>query len=219
VARNGGVWRVVGVHGLGRKPLAAAATGRQRAASTADPSARLIYGLFIIVAIARIALFINNLPLLPRSTGFDAEGHEEYVRFIQEKGTLPSAKDGWEMYQPPLYYAASALLLNAVGLSAEENDGLSALRTVNCIVGLVHCWLALLCLRLLFPENPAAQAVGLLIAAFLPPHLYLSQYVTNEPLAGLFVTAAFYFAFAPCGRKRKIFICTLASEPQWVWRC
>ena len=57
---------------------------------------------------------------------------------------------------------------------------------------LVHCWLALLCLRLLFPENLAAQAVGLLVAAFLPPHLYLSQYVTNEPLAGLFVTVAFY---------------------------
>ena len=63
---------------------------------------------------------------------------------------------------------------------------------MNGVAGLVHCWLALLCLRLLFPENPAAQAAGLLMAAFLPPHLYLSQYVTNEPLAGLFVTVAFY---------------------------
>jgi 4-amino-4-deoxy-L-arabinose transferase-like glycosyltransferase len=166
--------------------------GRQLTASTTDPSARLIYGLFIIVAIARIALFINNLPQLPRSVGFDANGHEEYIRFIQEKGTLPSANDGWEMYQPPLYYGVSASLLNAVGLSVNENDGLSALRSVNCVVGLVHCWLALLCLRLLFPENPAAQAAGLLIAAFLPPHLYLSQYVTNEPMAGLFATVAFY---------------------------
>ena len=134
--------------------------GRQVAASTTDSSAKLIYALFIIVAIARIALFINNLPLLPRSLGFDADGHEEYVRFIQEKGTLPSAKDGWEMYQPPLYYAASATLLNAVGLSTDENDGLSALRSVNCIVGLVHCWLALLCLRLLFPSRHTTATSG-----------------------------------------------------------
>ena len=42
------------------------------------------------------------------------------------------------------------------------------------------------------PANPAAQAAGLLIAAFLPPHLYLSQYITNEPLAGLLVTVAVY---------------------------
>jgi tetratricopeptide (TPR) repeat protein len=105
---------------------------------------------------------------------------------------LPLPKDGWEMHQPPLYYAASAMLLDAGSLSVPDNDAAVLLRTVNGIVGLVHCWLALLCLRLLFPENPAAQAVGLLIAAFLPPHLYLSQYVTNEPLAGLFVTVAFY---------------------------
>jgi hypothetical protein len=32
----------------------------------------------------------------------------------------------------------------------------------------------------------------LLVGAFLPFHLYLSQYVTNEPLAGLFMTTAFY---------------------------
>jgi Flp pilus assembly protein TadD len=166
--------------------------GRRVAAPTADPSAKLIYGLFIIVAIARTALFINNLPQLPHLMGFDAEGHEQYIRFIQEKGALPSANDGWEMYQPPLYYAASAMLLDACGLSASDNDAAILMRTVNGVVGLVHCWLALLCLRLLFPENPAAQAAGLLIAAFLPPHLYLSQYVTNEPLAGLFATAAFY---------------------------
>jgi len=166
--------------------------GRQVAVAITDPSAKLIYGLFIIVVIARTALFINNLPQLPRLMGFDADKHEQYIQFIQEKHALPLPKDGWEMHQPPLYYAASAMLLDACSLSVPENDAAFLLRTVNGIVGLVHCWLALLCLRLLFPENPAAQAVGLLITAFLPPHLYLSQYVTNEPLAGLFVTVAFY---------------------------
>lgn len=167
--------------------------GRQVAVSTADSSAKLIYGLFIIVVIARTALFINNAPQLPRLMGFDAVEHEKYVQFIQEKHALPLPKDGWEMHQPPLYYAASAMLLDACSLSVPDNDAAFALRAVNGVVGLIHCWLALLCLRLLFPENLPAQAAGLLVAAFLPPHLYLSQYVTNEPLAGLLVTVAFYF--------------------------
>ena len=79
---------------------------RQVAASNTDPSAKLIYGLLIIVVVARTALFVNNLPQLPRSMGFDAEAHEKYVQFIQEKHALPLPEDGWEMHQPPLYYAA-----------------------------------------------------------------------------------------------------------------
>ena len=87
------------------------------------------------------------------------------------------------------------------------NDAASSvLRGVNGAAGLLHCWLLFLCLRLLFPANLAAQAVGLLIAAFLPVHLYLSQYVTNDPLAGLFVTSAFYF-----------YLLTLRTEKQRVW--
>jgi 4-amino-4-deoxy-L-arabinose transferase-like glycosyltransferase len=179
--------------------------GRQAAASTADPSAKLMYGLLIIVVIARTALFINNLPQLPRLMGFDAKEHEKYIQFIQEKGTLPSANDGWEMYQPPLYYAASAMLLDACGLSVPDNGAAFLMRTVNGVVGLVHCWLALLCLRLLFPKNPAAQAAGLLIAAFLPPHLYLSQYATNEPLAGLFTTVAFYLCLQALRAEKENF--------------
>ncbi|MGA2787245.1 MAG: tetratricopeptide repeat protein [Verrucomicrobiota bacterium] len=165
---------------------------RRAADSTADPSAKLIYGLFIIVVIARTALFINNVTQLHRSMGFDAMDHEKYVQFIQEKHALPLPKDGWEMHQPPLYYVASAMVLDAGNLSLPDDDATLLLRTVNGIIGLVHCWLALLCLRLLFPENPTAQTVGLLVAAFLPMHLYISQYATNEPLAALFVTAACY---------------------------
>jgi cytochrome c-type biogenesis protein CcmH/NrfG len=176
------------------------------AAPVTDPSAKLIYGLFIIVVIARTALFINNVPQLPPPTGFDAAAHEEYIQFIQEKHALPLPKDGWEMYQPPLYYLCSAAVLAVCGLSVPDDDAGLVLRGVNGAVGLVHCWLALLCFRLLFPKNLPAQAIGLLVAAFLPPHLYLSQYVTNEPLAGLFVTVAFYF----CLRA-------LQSEKEGLW--
>ena len=142
--------------------------------------------------IARAALFINNLPQLPRALGFDAADHEKYIEFIQQKHALPLADDGWQMFQPPLYYLASALVLDACGRSVADEDAVFYLRAVNGVIGLLHCWVILLCLRLLFGGNLQAQAAGLLVAAFLPPNLYLSQYVTNEPLAGFLVTVAIY---------------------------
>ena len=169
---------------------------RKRSPGTSLPtttSTKLIYGLLVIVLMARAALFINNVPQLPRSMGFDAAGHEQYIQFIQEKHALPFANDGWEMFQPPLYYMASALVLSGCGRSVGNEDAVYFLRAVNGVIGLLHCWVVLLCLRLLFPKNLPAQAAGLLIAAFLPPTLYLSQYVTNEPLAGFLVTVAIYF--------------------------
>jgi tetratricopeptide (TPR) repeat protein len=169
-------------------------------------STKLVYGLLVTVLMARAALFINNLPQLPRSAGFDAIAHEQYIQFIQQKHALPLADDGWEMYQPPLYYLTSALVLEGFGRSVGDAQAVYFLRAVNGVIGLLHCWVVLLCLRLLFWGNIQAQAAGLLVTAFLPPHLYLSQYVTNEPLAGFLVTVAIYL----CLRA-------LRSEKTSIW--
>ncbi len=170
-------------------------------------STKLIYSLLVIVVMARAALFLNNAPQIPPSIGFDVEGHKEYIQFIQQKHTLPLANDGWEMFQPPLYYLVSAVALGGCGCSVGDADAAYYLRAVNGVVGLLHCWVVFLCLRLLFWGNLPAQAAGLLVAAFLPPHLYLSQYLTNEPLAGFLVTVAIYFC-----------LLALRAEQDGLWR-
>jgi 4-amino-4-deoxy-L-arabinose transferase-like glycosyltransferase len=170
---------------------------------------RWTYYLLAVVLIARVALFLHDLPLLPRSRGFDAGAHEDYVRFIQQQHALPLAKDGWEMYHPPLYYAAGALLLSAAGGSTADDSAILALKSINGLAGLIGCWLVLLCLRKLFPGNFQAQAAGLLVAAFLPPCLYLTQYVTNELLAAVLVTAAFYFCLRALETERFRFCLSL----------
>jgi 4-amino-4-deoxy-L-arabinose transferase-like glycosyltransferase len=151
-----------------------------------------IYFLLAIILIGRTALFINDAGKLPDWVGFDAPAHREYVEFIQQHHALPPLNNGWETHQPPLYYLLSAGVAGACGVSADQANALIPLRAVNCFIGLVQCWLALLCLRLLFPNNRSAQAVGLLLAALIPPGLYLSMYLTNDPLTGLLVTTAFY---------------------------
>lgn len=42
-------------------------------------------------------------------TGFDYDGHLDYLRYVDFSGSFPLADRGWQFYHPPAYYAISAL--------------------------------------------------------------------------------------------------------------
>ncbi len=144
------------------------------------------------LALFWVALFANNLSVLPTDLGFDVQGHMDYIRYLQERHRFPLPGDGWEMFQAPLYYSMSAALLGLLSLSVTEHSGLAALRWMGLVIGVAHFVVVWASLRLLFPESKSKQRWGLILAACLPPLLYLSQYVTNEALAGAMVSACAY---------------------------
>jgi len=135
-------------------------------------------------------LLWNNLPQLPRIYGFDAEGHEQYIRVVQEEGRLPLADEGWQMYQPPLYYLLAAGLLELCGLTVAEEAAVVVLRAFNGLVGWLHVAAIFWVLRLLFPKERWKAVVGVGLVSALPAHVLISHYVTNEALAALWVTVA-----------------------------
>lgn len=142
---------------------------------------------FGLVALAWIALFGNNAERVVHVAGFDAEAHAEYVELVRG-GHLPLADEGWETYQPPLYYALAAGLLKAVGHTALEPAGVAWLRYLAGALGLLQVLLAFRTVQLLFPRSAVAQLAGLALAAFLPAELYVLHYVSNEGLAGVLAT-------------------------------
>lgn len=148
--------------------------------------------MVLLLAICWAALFFNNLGWLPREIGYDENAHEDYINFIYEQKSLPLANQGWEMCQPPLYYMTGACLLSASGAPPASQRGAWVLRLIGLATGIAHLIMIYLCLRLLFPDCLGAQWFGVLLAAFLPENLYISQYITNEFLAAAFVTAALY---------------------------
>ena len=148
--------------------------------------------LLIIIATLWVALFCNNTRLLPPNIGFDVRGHLDYLGYIQKHRALPLPNEGWEMFQPPLYYGISAAALSTFGLSVTDEAAGTVLRSLTMLFGLAHIALVFLSLRLLLPGLIGRQLVGLLLAAFLPMQLYLSQYVTNETLAATFAGAAIF---------------------------
>src|SRR5262245_10724292 len=94
------------------------------------------------------------------------------------------------MYQPPLYYLIGAAALSVCKLSINDPQSVVVLRFLGGFFGIAQFVLVFLSLRLLLPVR--AAFIGLLLAAFLPMHLYLAHYVTNEMLAATLATAALY---------------------------
>jgi tetratricopeptide (TPR) repeat protein len=146
--------------------------------------------LLLVVASLWLLLLWNNARLLPFHAGFDSKEHLEYINYVQEHRALPSPTEGWEMYQPPLYYVIAAASLSACKLSSSDPGSILLLRLIGAFIGIAQFVLVFLSLRLLFPARTAF--VGLLLAAFLPMHLYLAHYVTNEMLAAALATATLY---------------------------
>jgi Flp pilus assembly protein TadD len=163
----------------------------------------------LVLAGLWLALFWNNARLSPFHVGFDSAEHLKYISYIQEHRAFPLPTEGLEMYQPPLYYLIGAVALSACKLSINDPQSVVVLRLLGGLFGIAQFVLVFWSLRLLLPVR--AASIGLLLAAFLPMHLYLSQYVTNEMLAAALATAAFYLCL--CLLKSEV---SRASQFAWL---
>ncbi|MCZ6782894.1 MAG: glycosyltransferase family 39 protein, partial [Proteobacteria bacterium] len=151
--------------------------------------ARLALGLWPALAGFWVALFVRRALALPAYMGFDGPQHLEYVRFVIEQGALPLASDGGMMYHPPLFYVLSAGLVQLFGSGGD----VAALRIASTLPGLAQIAIAFGLARRLFPDDRALARVAAVCAGLLPMNLYMSCYLSNEPLhaalAGLAIWA------------------------------
>src|SRR5437773_4844140 len=131
--------------------------------------------LLVLFAALWLVLFWNNTRLLPFHIGFDSKEQLKYINYIREHRALPLPTEGWEMYQPPLYYLVAAASLAVGKLSTTDPMSAFVLRLLGAFFGIAQFVFAFLSLRLLLPAR--AALVGLLLSVFLPMPLYLAHYV------------------------------------------
>jgi tetratricopeptide (TPR) repeat protein len=162
--------------------------------------------ILTLLASSWIILLAHNISYVRFVTGFDASAHVDYIDFIQKNGKLPHADQGWEMFQPPLYYLISAEALRVFGAAAFSEKAMVALRLFNLLVGAANIALVHWGLRMIFPGDQSKQLIGTALAAFVPCQLYLLHYPTNEILAAALGTASLCL----CLR-------CLQSEPISIW--
>jgi tetratricopeptide (TPR) repeat protein len=139
-----------------------------------------------------LILFWHNAQILPAVVGFDASAHLSYIKYLQDHHSLPLPALGIEMFQPPLYYFLSAVVLSLFHLTTTDPSAILLLRALTMTFGIAQFVLVFASLRLIFPGRPDLQFIGAGLAAFLPMHIYLSYYPTNETLAGVLVSASLY---------------------------
>lgn len=172
-----------------------------------DLSRIQFFAVLGICVVAWVLLFWNNAKMLSFHSGYDVKDHVAYIKYIQERRALPLPNEGYEMFQPPLFYAVSAGLLSIVRLSTDDPGAVQVLRALTMLLGIGNFVFVFLALRLLFPGRAAAQVIGLITAAFLPMQLYLSHYITNETLAGTMASLSIYLALR-----------VLVNERPTVWQ-
>lgn len=116
--------------------------------------------------------------------GYDTDGHIEYIRYILAHWSVPPATEGWQFYQPPLYYLLAALPAGIGNVVGDGTTGLLFVQILSFVLStlsvLVGCWIVLQ----LFPKKAQLPVATLSFAlfAFFPGSVFLASRINNDVL-------------------------------------
>jgi hypothetical protein len=155
---------------------------------------RLPEATVAVLSVFWVFLFGAKFIRLPAHFGYDAKFHVEYIWYIVDHHALPLASDGFSMYHPPLFYGLAAGLISAFdptrGTLAEQ----AVLKLIPFLCGLGMVWVTYGVMRRIFPRDPRPTFFAVTFAGLLPVNVYMSAYVSNEPLLALLIGAALLVA-------------------------
>ncbi len=134
---------------------------------------------------AWVVLAANNFLKLPAEMGYDLPSHVDYIRFIAERGELPDARDGLQMFQTPLFYAIAAVVYRGLTLFLASATALLWLRWLTLLCGIAQVEICFRAARICFPDRDDLQTLAVFIGGLLPMNVYMSQTLGNEPLCGV----------------------------------
>jgi hypothetical protein len=165
-----------------------------------------------IIMAALAVLGVNAYFNVPFTTGFDTNGHIQYIRFVAERLTLPYANDGWQMFQSPLYYIVSALFYKALMPFLTIDDTIQAIKLFTFAFGMVQVEIIYRMLKKTFRGRNDLVSIGVVIGGLLPATVYSALALGNEPMCGAFSAAALAVAFwilvdhTPASRGRLLLL-------------
>ena len=98
---------------------------------------------------------------------------------------IPPPDAGWQFFQTPLYYLISAQGLSFLASFMSVDAALPYLKVIPLLCGALQIELSYRLVKLVYPKRYRLQIMGIMFGGFLPMNLFISQFVGNEPLAGL----------------------------------
>ncbi len=122
---------------------------------------------------------------IPPHMGMDVEGHLQYIQSVAESWRIPLANEGWQMFQPPLYYLIAGSMYRLFLGMCDAETVVRIVKLASLLCGMAQVEIVYRTIRCAFPKRPALQIAGTLFGGLLPMNLYMSQSLGNEPLAGV----------------------------------
>ena len=130
--------------------------------------------------------YVDNTP--PALRSHDFQGHVDYIAFVLEHARIPSQSQGFQGYQPPLYYFLAAPLAAPATEGGTLNIG--ALQQLSLGISVLTLGAALWCGWLLFSGRRAELSVYALVMATFPGLVYSASRVSNDGLVQLMLFGA-----------------------------
>ena len=186
-------------------------SGKRRADTSGLPAWLTASRCRWIVLAAWLVLAANNFTKLPAGLGYDLSGHLDYVRFVVDRGQLPDARDGIEMFQAPLFYVVAAEIYRLLVRLVSGDTALLWLRWLPLLCGMAQVEICYRAGRSIFPGREDLQALMVVLGGLLPMNVYMSQFVSNEPLSGVLTAAVLLWGFQVCREP------AIAQRPRSQW--
>jgi hypothetical protein len=162
-------------------------------------------------------LAANNIWQLPVELGYDSSEHVDYVEYIARHRSLPLATDGWQMFQPPLFYLLEAPWFALLSPLYSKDVVLRVLGIVPMLCGLAQVEIVYRTARAVFPNKEDLQLIAIVVGGLMPMNMYISQSIGNEPLAGSLTALVVFLCLSmliePTALRRSWYFLAMGS----VW--
>jgi hypothetical protein len=132
-----------------------------------------------------LLMAINNFWNIPLAVGMDYEGHTRYIYAVADHWRIPLATEGWQMFQPPLFYVLAAMVYKVFLLFFDHETVVRIMKLLPFLCGMGQIEICYRALGYVYPQRESLRVIGTLFGGLLPMNLYMSQSLGNEPLAGV----------------------------------
>ena len=156
-----------------------------RVLSIFERGKRYIYiiGFCIVLAVGIRFLYILGTPFDVRSN--DVTGHFDYISFLLQHHRLPAIGEGWQWYQPPLYYVMLCPIVSFLkNIGMTEYLIQSYLQWGSFLISIITFFVLFLVSKQLFTryKERHEQLLFVVILAVFPGLIYFSASVNNDVL-------------------------------------
>lgn len=181
--------------------------------SQKKPTWKSFWTFVLVLGVLLRMFYVGITP--PSVRAHDVGGHVEYIEYIVRHASLPPPTDGFEFYQPPLYYGIAAMILfasNHMGLP--RDTALWLLQLFALLLSLLAFGIGLRIGYLLFPhqKNRWSFLFFSLLLATVPSFIFFAARINNDVLFQFLGFLALLFLlqwWRKCSLHRWFLLCMI----------